>query len=355
VVRADVAEPPAGQAVSAIRAASALAARSGRRAGAVLLTASEDEDAIRGFLGALFAQVEDVDVGIVGLEELPLLTDRRLAGLIEAALAGAPVSAVFSADLRSAALMAAEGRIVAGQDVPFMDGIDRLELADGHVVLSGTRLDGRARYVLSHDASKPLQILARGEIAVADGARPAPARGPFVALLTGIEPPDDFSDDLSRAIREARSELRVASLADAEFIIDVGAGVGSRDGIEEVIDPLKAGLERLGVKKPMIGASRKVTQDLGLLPDSCQIGQTGVAVNPRVLLAIGISGAPQHLNYIGERGVIFAFNRDPEAPIMVLNRSKPRPRVFPVVGDLFVEVPKFLRALDAHAAARVPH
>jgi electron transfer flavoprotein alpha subunit len=101
----------------------------------------------------------------------------------------------------------------------------------------------------------------------------------------------------------------------------------------------------------MIGASRKVTQDLALLPDSCQIGQTGVAVNPRVLLAIGISGAPQHLNYIGERSVIFAFNRDPEAPIMVLNRSRPRPRVFPILGDLFVEVPKFIQAIQSHAAA----
>jgi len=110
------------------------------------------------------------------------------------------------------------------------------------------------------------------------------------------------------------------------------------------------------VRKVMIGASRKVTQDLALLPDSCQIGQTGVAVNPRVLLAIGISGAPQHLNYIGERTVIFAFNRDPEAPIMVLNRSKPRPRVFPVVGDLFVLVPKFVAALakNLNAPAAVP-
>src|SRR5262249_20633645 len=61
----------------------------------------------------------------------------------------------------------------------------------------------------------------------------------------------------------------------------------------------------------------------------------------------GISGAPQHLNYIGDRGVIFAFNRDPEAPIVVLNRSKPKPRVFPVLGDLFVEVPRFVRALSA--------
>jgi electron transfer flavoprotein alpha subunit len=77
-----------------------------------------------------------------------------------------------------------------------------------------------------------------------------------------------------------------------------------------------------------------------------------VSVNPRVLLAVGISGAPQHLNYIGERGVIFAFNRDPEAPIMILNRTRPRPRVFPIVGDLFKKVPEFIRALGGQPAAK---
>jgi electron transfer flavoprotein alpha subunit len=101
----------------------------------------------------------------------------------------------------------------------------------------------------------------------------------------------------------------------------------------------------------MIGASRKVTQDLALLPDSLQIGQTGASVSPRVLLAIGISGAPQHLNYIADRTVIFAFNRDPEAPIMTLNRSRPRPRVFPILGDLFIQVPKFIQAIGAQGVA----
>ena len=140
------------------------------------------------------------------------------------------------------------------------------------------------------------------------------------------------------------------SLEDAEFIIDVGYGVGSRDGIEEVIEPLRDALERLGVRTVSLGATRKVTQDLGILPDACQIGQTGVAVNPRVMLCVGVSGAPQHLEYIAERTVIFAFNKDAGAPLMTLNRHRARPVVYPVVGDLFVEVPRFIRALES----RVP-
>ena len=98
-------------------------------------------------------------------------------------------------------------------------------------------------------------------------------------------------------------------------------------------------MEALGVKSLVIGGSRKVTEELHLLPADRQIGQSGVSVNPRVLLAIGVSGAPQHLNYLGSRAVIVAFNRDPEAPLVTLNQRQAQPRVFPVIGDLFETVP----------------
>src|SRR5262249_51522645 len=81
-----------------------------------------------------------------------------------------------------------------------------------------------------------------------------------------------------------------------------------------------------------------------------QIGQSGVSVQPRVLLAIGISGAPQHIQYIGPRATIVAFNRDPEAPIMTLNQRQPRPRVYPVVGDLFETVPQLIAAIRREQA-----
>jgi electron transfer flavoprotein alpha subunit len=64
-----------------------------------------------------------------------------------------------------------------------------------------------------------------------------------------------------------------------------------------------------------------------------------------LLLAVGVSGAPQHLNYIDPGATVVAFNRDAEAPIMTLNQRQPRPRVFPVVGDLFETVPAFTAAL----------
>src|SRR5262249_56545732 len=108
---------------------------------------------------------------------------------------------------------------------------------------------------------------------------------------------------------------------------DGGCGVGTREGYEAVIEPLERALRELGVGSLVVGGSRKVTEELHLLPADRQIGQSGVSVNPRLLLAVGVSGAPQHLNYIGPRATVVAFNRDPEAPLLTLNQRQPRPRV----------------------------
>jgi electron transfer flavoprotein alpha subunit len=157
--------------------------------------------------------------------------------------------------------------------------------------------------------------------------------------------------DIERLLGELKQEIGLTRLADADFIVDVGFGVGNRDGYEAVIEPLERVLRGLGVRSLVVGGSRKVTEELQLLPADRQIGQSGVSVNPQVLLAIGISGAAQHLSYIGTRATIVAFNRDPEAPIMMLNQRQPSPRVFPVIGDLFETVPAFTVALQEGAGS----
>jgi electron transfer flavoprotein alpha subunit len=151
--------------------------------------------------------------------------------------------------------------------------------------------------------------------------------------------------EIQSLLQELKQEAGLDRLTDADFIIDVGYGVGNRDGFEAVIEPLVQTLQQLGVRGLVVGGSRKVTEELHLLPGDRQIGQSGVNVNPRILLAIGISGAPQHLNYIGARATIVAFNRDPEAPIMTLNQRQAKPRVFPVAGDLFQTIPALIAAL----------
>ena len=136
------------------------------------------------------------------------------------------------------------------------------------------------------------------------------------------------------------------SLENAEFLIDFGYGAGGREGLDQLAEPLRKLLaEDLGLERVMVGATRKVTQDLELLPMDRQIGQTGAAVNPRLIVALAVSGAPQHLDYIGERATILSFNIDPEAPLMKLNEHRPKPVVHPIVGDVWETVPRFLEGL----------
>jgi electron transfer flavoprotein-quinone oxidoreductase len=133
------------------------------------------------------------------------------------------------------------------------------------------------------------------------------------------------------------------TLSQADVIIDLGYGIRDRSGYE-LAQELKKKLESMGLA-PMFGATRKVTQDLKLLPLDAQIGQTGVRVNPRLIIALGISGAPQHIDYIGTRAEILCFNKDTEAPLMKLNQTRSAPRVHPIPGDLFMTVRELIEKL----------
>jgi electron transfer flavoprotein alpha subunit len=230
--------------------------------------------------------------------------------------------------------------------------VRRIVSQDGRVVLETFRAAGKlvARQPLPEGAGSPCWLTLTADAEVAEPtARPRAAGrverwSPRLERFYG-------RGEIQRLLEELKQETGLVRLADAEFVIDVGFGVGNRDGYETVIEPLERALRGLGVRSLTIGGSRKVTEELHLLPADRQIGQSGVSVNPRLLLAIGVSGAPQHMNYIGGRAIVLAFNRDPEAPIMTWNRRQARPRVFPVVGDLFQTVPAFTAVLQAEQPA----
>ncbi|NTW58613.1 MAG: hypothetical protein HGA43_05555, partial [Nitrospirae bacterium] len=133
------------------------------------------------------------------------------------------------------------------------------------------------------------------------------------------------------------------TLSNAEVIIDLGYGVKDNSG-KALASALKKVLEGMGLA-PMFGATRKVTQDLKMLPLDAQIGQTGVSVNPKLIIALGISGAPQHVDYLGTRAEVLCFNKDPDAPLMKLNEARPAPRVHPIPGDLFATVRELIGML----------
>lgn len=96
-------------------------------------------------------------------------------------------------------------------------------------------------------------------------------------------------------------------LSQAEIIVAGGMGVGSKEGFQK--------LEALAAKLGGALAASRTAVDAGFAPYRCQVGMTGVTVCPRLYIAVGISGAVQHLAGMSGSGKVIAINQDPKAPI----------------------------------------
>ncbi|MGL5360137.1 MAG: electron transfer flavoprotein subunit alpha/FixB family protein [Shewanella sp.] len=173
--------------------------------------------------------------------------------------------------------------------------------------------------VQSHDAIKVITVRASAFDGVALGNN-----APLVSL-------DNVFAAKAQLISQALTVSERPELGNAGIVVSGGRGMGSGANfgmLEQLADKLGAA----------VGASRAAV-DAGYVPNDLQVGQTGKIVAPNLYIAVGISGAIQHLAGMKDAKVIVAINKDPEAPIFQVAD-------YGLVADLFEAVPELIAALD---------
>lgn len=205
---------------------------------------------------------------------------------------------------------------------------DVIEIVSESVFVRPTHAGNAIATVESCDAMKVVTVRTTAFDA-------APAEG-GAASVEGVSGPGDRGS--VRFVRHELSKSDRPELTSAGIVVSGGRGMQSGDNFALI----EAVADRLGAA---VGASRAAV-DAGYVPNDFQVGQTGKVVAPELYVAVGISGAIQHLAGMKDSKVICAINKDEEAPIFQIAD-------FGLVADLFEALPALAEELDRQGLSKV--
>jgi electron transfer flavoprotein alpha subunit len=202
---------------------------------------------------------------------------------------------------------------------------DVISLADGPV-FTRQLLQGRLSGNYRHTGSGPCLV------SVQAGAFRADAAATGTAEVTVFTPTIEAAQIRTKPGEPFRGSSQTVDLGSAQLIVSVGRGIKEAENIPLVQDLATA----LGAE---LAASRPIC-DNGWLPMERQVGSSGQSVAPKLYLAVGISGAIQHLVGMKASQCVVAINKDPDAPIFEIAD-------YGIVGDLFEVIPALTEAIKA--------
>ena len=206
-------------------------------------------------------------------------------------------------------------RVAARLDLGLITDCTSYTVDGGTLVLKRPVYAGKAVATVQ---AKALPVM----VSIRPNIFPPAAEGSAAAPIEKVATPSGAPR--ARVIEKVKKEAASVDLAEAKIVVSGGRGAKSAEGFE----PVKALAKTLGAA---VGASRAAV-DAGWIDYSTQVGQTGKTVAPNLYIALGISGAIQHLAGMSSSQVIVAVNKDPDAPIFKVAD-------YGIVGDLFEVVP----------------